>query len=170
MSAHTDSVAVRAARAMDLPGIQRVANQTWPATYSGSIPDADIAAFLETNYSVERLTRIRDRMGAGLLVAAHEETVVGYSMLSKNQEGSAELWAIYVLPGWQRHGVGRLLWDRACEIGLTLEADEMVLWVLDSNSNARRFYESQGARVDGERDFPVGEGSVREARYCLKLA
>lgn len=50
-----DTLTVRPATHTDLPGIQSVAEQTWPATYAGQIPQADIEAFLAAHYSPERL-------------------------------------------------------------------------------------------------------------------
>ena len=169
MSDSTHSVNVKVAAASDLPSVHDVANRTWPATYAGMISDEDIAAFLEANYSLNRLTFIRDSMGDGMLAALSAGEVIGYVMVTKDRDGMAQIWAIYVLPEWQRRGAGRLLWEAALERGRQLESHELVLWVLDSNEPARRFYERQGARAAEERDFPVGGGSVREVCYRIAL-
>ncbi|MBA2453099.1 MAG: GNAT family N-acetyltransferase [Chloroflexia bacterium] len=169
MNDSTQAISVKVAAADDLPGIHEVANQTWPATYAGMLPDEDIASFLEANYNLDRLTFIRDSMGDGMLVAVNAGKVIGYVMITKDRDGVAQIWAIYVLPEWQRRGAGRLLWEAAVERGRQLESDELVLWVLDGNEPARRFYERQGAHAAEERDFPVGEGSVREICYRIAL-
>lgn len=170
MSASPHDISVKVAAPSDLPGIHEVANRTWPATYAGMIPDEDIATFLEANYSLDRLTFVRESMGEGMLVAVNAGNVIGYVMITKDREGAAQIWAIYVLPEWQRRGAGRLLWEAALERARQLESDELVLWVLDNNEPARRFYERQGARAAEERDFPVGGGSVREVCYRMTLS
>ena len=169
MSDSTHNISVKVAAASDLPGIHEVANRTWPATYAGMIPDEDTATFLEANYSLDRLTFIHDSMGEGMLVAVNAGEVIGYVMITKDRDGTAQIWAIYVLPEWQRRGAGRLLWKAALERGRQLESDQLVLWVLDGNEPARQFYERQGAVVAEERDYPVGGGSVREVCYRITL-
>lgn len=169
MSDSAHDIRVSVATEGDLPGIHEVANRTWPATYAGMIPDEDITAFLEANYNLDRLAFVRESMGEGMLVAKSTGEVVGYVMITKDRDGTAQVWAIYVLPGWQRRGAGTLLWNAALARGRQLESDELVLWVLDGNEPAHRFYERQGAQSAEERDFPVGGGSIREVCYRIPL-
>lgn len=169
MTESRKSTVVRIAEADDLAGVQSVAQRTWRATYNGMIPDTDIDAFLESNYNLERLTFIRESMGPGMLVAVNDGQVVGYVMITKDRDGFAQIWAIYVLPDWQRRGVGSILWQAALDRARQLESPELVLWVLAENDPARRFYESQGAHAAEERDFPVGGGSVGEVSYRIAL-
>lgn len=169
MTESQNTPAVRVARVDDIAGISSVAHQTWRATYSGLIPNEDINAFLSSNYSLDRLAFIRDSMGDGMLVAASDDQVVGYVMVTKDRNGVAQIWAIYVLPGWQRKGVGSLLWEAAVNRARQLGSVELVLWVLAENTSARRFYERQGAIPAEERDFPVGGGSVSEVCYRINV-
>jgi ribosomal protein S18 acetylase RimI-like enzyme len=164
------SFEVRSASDSDLPAVQRVAQESWTATYSGYIPDDDIQAFLDSNYSVDRLRQARTRIGDGFVVAAHEDRIIGYAMLSEDGDGNAQLWSIYVLPEFQGQGAGKLLWDAAVARARRLELPSLVLWVLASNSKARHFYERQGAVIAGHRDFAVGEGSVDEIGYSLSFS
>lgn len=164
------TVTVRPARPDDLPGLQEVARRTWRATYTGLIPDADIERFLERYYRLEALGRALERLGEGMLVAAVDDQVVGYATCGVNREGTGELFAIYVLPEWQRRGVGRRLWQRAIEHLRSLGLPEMVVWVLAANEPARRFYEHQGAALLGTRAFTVGETPLEEAGYVVRLA
>lgn len=170
MSDPTHDISIHVAAESDLPGIQEVAHRTWTVTYAGLIPDDDIAAFLEANYNLDRLAFVRESMGEGMLVARSDGQVVGYVMVTKDRDGTAQIWAIYVLPEWQRRGAGTLLWAAALARGRQLGSGELVLWVLAGNNPARRFYERQGARAAEERDFPVGGGSVKEVCYRFSLS
>jgi len=49
---------------------------------------------------------------------------------------------LYVVPGWQSHGVGRALLGRA-----KLQCRNLQLWTFERNAGALRFYERQGFRV-----------------------
>ncbi len=164
------TITVRPARPDDLPDLQEVARRTWRATYTGLIPNADIERFLERHYSLEALGRALERLGEGMLVAAVDDQVVGYATCGVNRENSGELFAIYVLPEWQRRGVGRRLWQRAIKHLRSLGLPEMVVWVLANNEPARRFYERQGATLLGNRAFPVSETPIEEVGYVVPLA
>ncbi len=65
--------------------------------------------------------------------------------------------------------MGRQLWRRAldhvCDLGLTV----IVVWVLQENAKARRFYERQGAKPMEVRDFRVATGLVREIGYRVSV-
>ena len=164
------TVTVRPAQPDDLPGLQEVARRTWRATYRGLIPDADIERFLDRYYSLEALSRALERLGEGMLVAVVGDQVIGYANCGVNQENSGELFAIYVLPEWQRRGVGQELWQRAIEHLRSRGLQEMVVWVLAANEPARRFYEQQGAVPLGTRAFSVGESQIEEVGYVVRFA
>ena len=48
--------------------------------------------------------------------------------------------------------------------------EEVFLWVLEENINARKFYESQGfTRADGEMETAPGGRTLKEIRYIKKI-
>ncbi len=104
-----------------------------------------------------------------MLVASTDDQVVGYAMAGPNREGVGELFALYVLPRWQGGGAGHLLWQHATSHLRQSGFTEMILWVLDSNERARRFYEHQGAIAWAERPFPIGSGTINEIGYRVSL-
>ena len=160
---------VRVARSdSDFAGLQAVARATWPATYAGLLADATIATFLEHAYSPERLAQTSAALGDGLLMAEHGG-VIGYAMAGPNREGEAELFALYVLPNEQGHGVGFALWEAAMAHLRSLDHDAATLWVLTANAGARRFYERQGAVAADSRIITIGNEVVSEIRYRVNL-
>lgn len=163
------TVLVRAASAEDLEGLRAVAWTTWHATYAGSIPDADIERFLNSSYSIERLSAARVGLGGGLLVGLRDGKVVGYAQSGRNRSNGCELYAIYVLPEEQGSGVGRMLWRASCEHLRCLGCAAFDVWVLASNTGACRFYERQGAVLSGARPFTVGEMVIEELGYSVAL-
>lgn len=85
--------------------------------------------------------------------------------------GSAELYALYVLPELLSTGIGRALMDeltsRAAEAGYRT----MRLWVLAGNDRARRFYAKAGFAPDGAAEpFEVAGVAVPEVRYARRLS
>ena len=105
------------------------------------------------------------------LTVADEGRVVGFTYLGVGEEpDTAELSAIHVEPGLVGTGVGRLLMLDALA-ALPAYGSVAVLWVLEGNARARRFYERGGWAFDGTvRDAPMGAETTRQLRYVRSLA
>jgi GNAT superfamily N-acetyltransferase len=100
-----------------------------------------------------------------LTVAIDGGAVVGFTYLGPSADpGVMELSAIHVDPVYVGSGVGRLL---MCDALPHLGA-RAVLWVLEGNERARRFYERGGWTFDGAtRDLPMGGETSHQLRYAL---
>ena len=76
-----------------------------------------------------------------------------------------ELYAVYLLEAHQRRGVGRRL---ACAVAhglLSAGFESMLLWVLEENRRARRFYESLGGEQVGRKNIEIGGAALVEVSY-----
>lgn len=102
-----------------------------------------------------------------LMVAEDFERIVGFSYVGPSETaGAAELYAIHVDPALVGAGVGRLLMESALTQLAELGGERAVLWVLEANDRARRFYHRGGWSPDGEtRVEPIGGEPVRQLRY-----
>ncbi len=158
---------IRPARRDDAAAILTVRIASWNATYAAHLPvdawddyDADAAA-----------RRLADSIDAGrtrFLVAESNDAIVGYSMFGAARDddlpdGTSEVYAIYVHPDAWSTGAGRALMTEAL---VQLGDVPVVLWVLEDNQRARRFYELAGFVADGARkqaDMPGGP--TPEVRY-----
>lgn len=101
---------------------------------------------------------------------AERERAIGFVTVGPAEEpqlaGIGKLFALYLEPDVIGRGVGRAL----CERGVVeLRAGgfaEAILWVLEENERARRFYERAGWSFDGARNDHVRDGQLRhELRY-----
>jgi ribosomal protein S18 acetylase RimI-like enzyme len=110
------------------------------------------------------------------LVAARAGEVIGFADVGPSRDpdtsdATGEVYAIYVLPTEWGRGAGPALMDASLEAMRAAEFREAVLWVLDDNPRARRFYERSGWSLDGatklDRHFGV---EVTEVRYRTSLA
>ncbi|TDE95773.1 GNAT family N-acetyltransferase [Occultella glacieicola] len=172
----TTPPSVRPATAADVPGIAEVHVRAWQRAYAGIVP----AAYLDSLDPGVRAEQLARRFGpdavAGtvptLVATGAEGTVLGFVNAGPYRDddvpadgpGWGEIYAIYVHPGHWTRGAGRALFDAA--LG-TLDADRTVaLWVLEANSNARRFYERMGLRPDGATNvFEIAGAAIPEIRY-----
>ena len=117
------------------------------------------------------------RSHASTFVARSEGAVVGFCTLqaAPSSEGPGkvgEIPVIVVKPSHWGRGVGRALFERVLEEARESGLDEVVLWVLESNSQARRFYQSLGFVPEGKtRTFHERGGErVQELLYRRSVA
>jgi GNAT superfamily N-acetyltransferase len=160
---------VRGAVPGDAEAIATVHVRSWQGAYPHVFP-AEALARLDAS---RRAAYWRGRIVAGDTVLVTEE-VTGFASVGPSRdpdaEGLGELYAIYVTPEHWDTGAGRGLMDAAVEALREAGFAEAVLWVLEDNPRARRFYERAGWTVDGavKEDEFLGT-RVREVRYRISL-
>ena len=160
---------VRRAKPADARGIAEVHTRTWQTAYRHVFP----AEVLDTLDVEERVRGWLERIEAdmALWVAETEDGIVGFVAAgpSRTEEGPGELYAIYVLPEEWGSGAAACLMaafkDWLADEGHT----SAMLWVLSDNPRARRFYEREGWRADGDRVDTIRGVEVEEALYRLNL-
>jgi RimJ/RimL family protein N-acetyltransferase len=161
---------VRPATAADARAIADVHVRTWQAAYVHAFPPEVLAAITvdEREALWRRLLADED---VQVWVAEAEDDVVGFASAgeARDEEDVAELYAIYVLPDAWGGGAAHELMHAVIGWFLAEEYTTAVLWVLADNPRARRFYEREGWRADGERVETIRGVAVQETRYHLTL-
>lgn len=161
---------VRAAVPADAHDVARVHVRSWQAAYRGLIAQ-DFLDGLKPEVWANRYAF--GRLGVALpstLLAVDGAAIRGLATTGLCRDAGlphcGELMAIYVDPAYLRTGIGRLLLTAARERLRRVGVTQAVLWVLDGNDRARRFYERDGWRCDGAwRTETFGPHSVRQVRY-----
>ncbi len=82
---------------------------------------------------------------------------------------AAELYALYVAPAYWSTGAGRALMGRVLEEARAEGYPRIVLWVLEQNARARRFYERAGFRQRDRTHQLDWLGGVPEVSYVRDL-
>ena len=154
--------------------VARVHVRSWQVAYRGLLPDD----YLDSLRSEERAQRYtfgaRDPRQPTTIVALTEETIRGFATIAPARDadavGKGELCALYVDPDCWGQGIGTALIAaaRAC---LTEQGfRDAILWVLDSNARAYRFYQADGWFAEGSRRMEKHWGIlVQELRYTRSL-
>ncbi len=176
MSERGRDVTVRVATLDDAEAITRVHVATWQVAYRGQLPDAyldDLTAEIPRRTEWRRgvLRHPRDP-AQSTFVAVRSGEVVGFvsSGPSDADATRGEVYAIYVDPAAWSTGAGRALMERAVAELAALGFSHAVLWVLESNARARRFYERAGWVADGATKVDTrGDVVLREMRYARSL-
>ncbi|BBK36674.1 N-acetyltransferase [Allostella sp. ATCC 35155] len=166
------TVAVRPAGGDDAAAIARVQVATWRTAYAGIFPEAylgnlnDIRIAAGWSASIARpahVTLVAEDAGLP------REPVVGFAHAGPGEgtgeaAGEVEVFTLYVLPGHQRRGIGRLLLARTAAV-LAPDHSRLVIRVLVENGPARAFYERLGGAVGAVRRLHVGGRAVEEIAY-----
>ncbi|TMK62389.1 MAG: GNAT family N-acetyltransferase [Actinobacteria bacterium] len=158
-------IAVRDARAEDAEAFVRAYEVAWDAM-AGPLVGKTLAelASLESRLESFRSGLDQSSDDARILVAERDAAIVGIATSVRDGE-SCELRSLYVVPGAWGTGVARRLSEAALDAMRDHGAAEAVLWVLEANGRARRFYEREGWTLTGEtRVSPLGPREVRYRR------
>ncbi len=165
-------IQIRAAHQTDLPAMAKVRVDTWRAAYRGIVPD-DFLAHMSYQTTAERWQKAfwEDREpGVEAFVAESESgEIVGIAVCGPQRgdvpDYQGGIYILYVLPGYQKDGIGRRL-VAACVQHLVqrMGAETMLIWVLAENPS-RRFYERLGGRVVCEKTMEIGGKLLVEVGY-----
>jgi ribosomal protein S18 acetylase RimI-like enzyme len=163
---------IRDARPEDAGAIAGVRRRGWQAGYAHVFPAEALAGMPvdgDREFWAGRLERNLPR--AAVVVCELGGTVAGFASVGPARgDAAGELYAIYVDPENWGAGLGQALIAaaeaRLAEAGFA----EAILWVLDDNPRARRFYEAAGWEADGgtKQDTFFGV-EVTEVRYRKRL-
>ena len=141
---------------------------SWRTTYVGLLAEEFLTSLSQLGYT-ERWERVIGD-GATLVVVAEEAgEVVGFASGGRERAGeigyAGELYAIYLLDGAQRRGLGRELF-RAIVDGLRgMELSDLIVWVLRDNHRARGFYERLGGVYVRSQPITIGLSTLEEVSY-----
>ena len=160
------SLVVRRAGPRDARAMATVHLETWRATYRGQIGDDYLDGLNEAAF--ERQWRHIFAARGWSFVALFGDRVVGIASGGRSRRPGAaegEIYVLYLLPAYQGIGLGRALFD-ACHYELARRGrSDCVVWVLASNTNARRFYERLGGKLSAEGDLTLGGQRLHEVAY-----
>ena len=181
---------IRSASPADAAEISGVQRDSWLAAYQGIIAHEiiDRVTAPDGGARVRQVFRLRPWQRMVVAVAqdpVDEPGIVGYASFGPEldvfapwphpvspagQQGQVgELYALYVHPAWWSTGTGRALMDHVLAKVSRAGYPDVMLWVLERNARARRFYERAGFRPDGASHVLDGLGGVTEIRYRRAL-
>jgi len=159
---------IRAAVTDDAPAIARVHVASWRSTYRDMLPADFLDSLTEASYA-DRWRRLLGDGSNRVYVVEDDGVLVGFASGGRERAGetgyTGELYAIYVLDGFQRRGYGREL-VRAVVAGLQeIGLDNMIIWVLRDNLTARHFYEQLGGVYVRSQPITIGSAILEEVSY-----
>lgn len=147
----------------DIDSVAELRVRAWQSAYADLMPRRFLDAMSVTEDADRRREMFAKSDGAvsNLVAESRDGTVTGWTALGPERPDDAagpsrprstevaELYAIYVRPDMLGTGLGRALttacMERTAQQGFT----RLVLWTIEGNARARRFYERAGFTADG---------------------
>jgi GNAT superfamily N-acetyltransferase len=161
------TITLREAYPDDADGIARVHRETWRTTYQGILPAAVVEHRGANRYPLFWAHALEERRLRVLLAETDDGEVVAFVAFGAPREPAVsfdvEVYSLYVLQRFQRHGIGRALFAEVARRSIREGQFSVYLWVIKANP-ARLFYEVLGGEFVTQRtETIVGHDCVQVA-------
>jgi diamine N-acetyltransferase len=145
----------------DVDNIRQLLHDTWIGTYSEFVPREDINEYLEGYYSQDILhSFFIDKNVVGFIAEVDGE-VAGYEKTFYNrEENRLYVQQLYILPRYQKSGLGKQLITFAAEHAQTFDLDRIWLAVMVKNTPALLWYQNMGYQIMDKTPFTLGKTKV----------
>ena len=181
---------IRKAESDDAPGIGRVQLENWRVAYSEYLPEEYLDGMSDVRHSAmwsDVLGQL-DRIGATFVAEDEQAGIIAFADCAPERtedrigaavsnEGvvddgddnlasakSGELGSIFVLPKWQRQGIGQGFVANVARHLAGHEFESLVVWVLNDDP-ARGFYEALGGDACALREIEFAGNSLVQVCY-----
>lgn len=137
---------IRPAALSDVEGMSRVLDKAWRESYKDIFSAERIAAYTG-EYRRRSFTELIESGRDVFVLLADGEVIAvcaARTCAEKPFEGYAEIMLLYVLPEWQRKGMGKKLLSHTLRKMRGKGYKSAVLDTAEQNAPARRFYEKFG--------------------------
>ena len=167
-----DDVIIRKVKYADIEKIVDINIKDWKKIYKGIIDD-EILNNIDRDKKIERWKK-RYNIG-NVIVAEKEGIVLGYgryddNVTYKDTDIDSEIIALYVDYEKLGNGIGKKLLEYAINDLRNKSKTKMVIWCLEKNENARKFYKKIGGKLlEDEKYFEVEGKKYKEVGYTYDI-
>jgi GNAT superfamily N-acetyltransferase len=161
--------AIRKATLEDVGGIARAHTASWRTSYRGVLPDA-VLDRIDVSQRAASWRKVIGNPAVLTLVAydTSQQDIVGLCDAGVSRGAHAyagEVYRMYFVHHARRHGLGREMFELVTAWLRSRDLASMVIWVLETNHPARRFYEAMGGRAASRAASSVSGFPVIELAY-----
>lgn len=160
----TMSLTIKKCTNDDVQQLIAVGKQTFYETFKDDNTEQNMQDYLATAFTKEKLLAELNHPNSEFYFALVDDHVAGYLKINteeaqteKNGDEALEIERIYVKKEYQKHGVGKLLMNRALELAKMTNKQYVWLGVWEKNDNAIAFYEKSGFVKAGKHVFMMGD-------------
>jgi ribosomal protein S18 acetylase RimI-like enzyme len=148
----------------DFNAISRIYALSWKAAYIGIVPQEYLDGLSEhrmvdilrnSSHNAFVIIKNSEYIGTSTICAARDDKMAGWG----------EIVSIYLLPEYFGKGYGKPLLENSIFELTNMGHDKIYLWVLEENTQARKFYESNGFSSSDKKLINIGGKDLPEIRY-----
>jgi GNAT superfamily N-acetyltransferase len=163
-------IIIKEANVNDIPIIQKLANETWPATFSKILSKEQIAYMMDMMYSENSLSSQMNEKQHQFILASDSNGYYGFASyeLDYHNTNKTKIHKIYILPNQQGRKIGSRLIGHIEKIALTNKNLSLTLNVNRFNE-AISFYHKIGFKTILKEDIKIGNGFLMED-YVMEKA
>jgi len=160
----------------DVEKLQAISRVTFIQTFSADNTAADMEAYLNTSFSIEKLTKEINHPDSEFYFAQENDLIIGYlkvntgaAQTEKKEAAAFEIERIYVDQIYLGKKVGQLLFNKAIEIAKQKNAIYLWLGVWEENHRALAFYKKNGFVPFDKHIFKLGNDEQTDIMMKLDL-
>lgn len=169
-------ISIEQANVSHLHELQTIGRTTFYETFSEQNTPENMAAYLETGFSSERLSEEMHAAGSAFYLAKEHNRIIGYLKVNfgamqteLKDENAMEIERIYVLKAYHGQHVGQLIFEFALQLAINNHCNYVWLGVWEENPRAIRFYEKNGFVAFDKHFFKLGDDEQTDIMMRLEL-
>ncbi|PKR85282.1 GNAT family N-acetyltransferase [Heyndrickxia camelliae] len=148
----------------DLPLLQEVGYETFNETFKDQNSPENMNTYLESAFNFNQLEKELSNTSSQFFFVYFNSEVAGYLKVNINDaqteemgDESLEIERIYIKGKFQKHGLGKFLFNKAMEMAIECNKKKIWLGVWEKNDNAIAFYKKMGFVQTGTHSFYMGD-------------
>ncbi|MCY8612533.1 GNAT family N-acetyltransferase [Bacillus haynesii] len=148
----------------DLHKLQDICYETFNETFKHQNSPENMKAYLEMAFNLKQLEKELSNSSSQFFFVYCNNEAAGYLKVNINEaqsekmgDESLEIERIYIKSKFQKHGLGKYLFNKALEIAKELNKKKIWLGVWEKNENAIAFYKKMGFVQTDAHSFYMGD-------------
>ncbi|MCM3585738.1 GNAT family N-acetyltransferase [Mesobacillus maritimus] len=148
----------------DLHTLQNISYETFNETFKDQNSPENMSTYLEKAFNLAQLEKELTNPASQFFFVTVNEEVTGYLKVNTDDaqsedmgDESLEIERIYIKSKFQKHGLGKILFNHAMDLASKNKKTKIWLGVWEKNLNAIAFYEKMGFTQTGAHAFYMGD-------------
>ncbi|TQR12947.1 GNAT family N-acetyltransferase [Psychrobacillus soli] len=148
----------------DLQKLQEISYETFNETFKHQNSPENMNIYLEKAFNLNQLEKELSNISSEFIFVYFNDEVSGYLKVNIDDaqseemgDDSLEIERIYIKNKYQKHGLGKYLFNKAIEIAMERNKKNIWLGVWEKNENAIAFYKKLGFIQTGTHSFYMGD-------------
>ena len=144
--------------------LKEISYETFNETFKDQNSPENMTTYLERAFNLEQLEKELSNISSQFFFVYFNNEVAGYLKVNTNDaqseemgDESLEIERIYIKNQFQKHGLGKNLFNKAMEIAMERHKKKIWLGVWEKNENAISFYKKMGFVQTGAHSFYMGD-------------